>query len=234
MPLRPAIPADEAILASLCASAFFNGGLFGATIHPYRNEYPDDVAIFWRNWIRGDFAEPRDQIIVCTALENGAEKITGMATWQRQGDDEGAKQAMDEWNEVDPDAWEKVDLSTNRAMDPSKQKLMQEAYPFFKAFWEGNTNGIPRSRNWYLHLCAVHPDYQKQGVGQQLVMWGLDRARRENVHASVLASYLGDAFYLKCGFDDIIGNCTEGEGNPLGRAGVKGGDCLFMWAEERK
>ncbi|KAH7071994.1 acyl-CoA N-acyltransferase [Paraphoma chrysanthemicola] len=234
MPIRPATPADEPALGALLAAAFFDEHLFGHTFHPYRHEYPADVVIFWRNWIRKDFAEPRNRIVVCTTLVNGAEKITGTATWTRQGDDEAAKEVIDNWKKVEDREWQNADLSTNRALDPSKQALMKEAYPFFKHLWDGTVNGVPKLQNWYLHLCGVHPEHQKQGVGQQLVHWGLDRAREEGVHASVLASDGNDKFYLRCGFDEVIGNCTEGEGNPLGREGVKGGDCLFMWAGDKK
>lgn len=74
------------------------------------------------------------------------------------------------------------------------------------------------------------PDYQGQGYGRELVKWGLQRAEEENVHGSVMASEGNDNFYLRCGFDEIVGNACEGEGNPLN--GVKGGNILFKWPKK--
>lgn len=75
----------------------------------------------------------------------------------------------------------------------------------------------------------MNPSFQKRGFGYDLVGWGLQRAREENVHASVTASEGNVNFYLRCGFDEVVGNCTQGEGNPLRLAHVAGGDVLFMW-----
>jgi predicted N-acetyltransferase YhbS len=85
-----------------------------------------------------------------------------------------------------------------------------------------------RAENWYLALLAVHPAYQGHGFGRELVEWGIRAADEERVCASVLSSEGNDDFYLKCGFDERVGNATEGEGNPL--RGVKGGSILFRWA----
>lgn len=97
MPIRYAIPADEPAISALCTTAFFDEGLFGSCIHPYRRQYPDDVQIFWHETIRKYFATRGDLIIVTTRTEKDEEKIAGVAVWQRQGDDEGAKKAKEEW-----------------------------------------------------------------------------------------------------------------------------------------
>lgn len=105
---------------------------------------------------------------------------------------------------------------------------MNDSYPFFKHHWDGD-----RKNNWYLDLCGVHPDYAGKRLGQALVGWGLDRAREEGIHASVTASKGNERFYLRCGFDEVVGNCTQGEGNPLSKAGVEGGDVLFMFPKQK-
>jgi GNAT superfamily N-acetyltransferase len=232
--IRPATPADEPAIVAVNTSAFFEEGLLGACIHPHRHQYPADVAIFFHARIRADFHEPRNRLIVATVTENGAEKIAGAATWQRQGDDSGAQKIIEEWEGPGPDAFAALERTQNRAIDPSKANILAEAYPFFKYHWDPITNGLPRKHNWYLRVCAVHKDYAGRGIGRELVQWGLDRAREENVHASVTSSYENEKFYLRCGYDEIVGNCSEGEGNPLAETGVPGGDILFMWAKERK
>ena len=111
-------------------------------------------------------------------------------------------------------------LYPNRALDSSKANLFELSIPYWKHHWDGE-----RQENWYLSLCAVHPDYQGKGFGRELVEWGLKQAESENVHASVMSSNGSDGFYLRCGFEEIVGNATDGEGNPL--TGIKGGSILF-------
>jgi GNAT superfamily N-acetyltransferase len=229
MPIRLATPADELAIAVLCTSAFFDEELFGDTVHPYRHQYPDHVLPFWHARMRQFLSDRRSIVIVATVEDAGVEKIAGMATWQRQGDDEGAQKIMHAWKDHGLPPLPEVQ---NRAIDPTKRTILQDAYPYFKYHWDATTNGIPRSQNWYLNLCAIGPAHQKRGIGQVLVAWGLERARQENVHASTISSYQNEKFYLRCGFDDIVGNCREGEDNPLRIAGVKGGEILFMWARE--
>lgn len=57
----------------------------------------------------------------------------------------------------------------------------------------------------------------------------VERAREEDIHASVLASDGATNFYLKCGFEEVVGNASRkgGEANPMVRANVKVGDMLF-------
>jgi GNAT superfamily N-acetyltransferase len=118
-------------------------------------------------------------------------------------------------------------LYPNRALDPSTLNLLTSSLPFSAHYWSED-----RSENWYLGLCAIHPSHQGGGFGRELVEWGIREADNEGVHASVMSSEGNDGFYLRCGFDEIVGNATEGAGNPL--AGVKGGNILFRWPRSQK
>ncbi|KAF2849725.1 hypothetical protein T440DRAFT_355844, partial [Plenodomus tracheiphilus IPT5] len=209
MPVRLATPADEPSLAALCTSAFFDEALFGNTIHPYRHQYPDDVQIFWHESIRKYFATPGNVVLAATRTNgNGEEVVTGVAVWERQGTDQGAKRVKEEW--VDYGPFPPLSTTTNRALDPAKRNVLDASMPFSAHLWSGE-----RANNWYLSLCGIHPDYQGKGVGRELVAWGLEKARQEGVHASVIASEGNDTFYLRCGFDEVVGDATSGEGNPL-------------------
>ncbi|CAO2653634.1 Nn.00g030450.m01.CDS01 [Neocucurbitaria sp. VM-36] len=229
MPIRYATPEDEAAIVSTCTTAFFDEPLFGSLMHPYRHEYPEDVKIFWHEKTREEWRKPSNKIIVATASDAGEELVVGFAVWQRQGDDDGTKKVEKEWADVGQHAFPPLPTTVNRALDPSTRTILEDSFPYFSHHWSPSTNSVPRSRNWYLALCCVHPSYEHRGFGRELVLWGLDKAREEGVHASVLASYTNDPFYLRCGFDEVVGECTEGEGNPLRE--VKGGSIIFMWAK---
>lgn len=53
---------------------------------------------------------------------------------------------------------------------------------------------------WHLAFLCVSPKYQRRGIGGLLIDWGLDKAARESVPASVEASPAGEALYQRKGF----------------------------------
>lgn len=81
-------------------------------------------------------------------------------------------------------------------------------------------------RFWHLAALGVDPAAQRRGVGSRLVGWGLERAGREGLPATLEASARGRRLYAKCGFAVLErAPITEGvEGvamvwEPVGREG---------------
>lgn len=226
MRLRHACPEDEPSMAAICTRAFFNDDLFGRVIHPLRHAYPDDVQTYWQESLRHYWASPRIRMLVAVAEPSRGQDqdtIIGVAVWERQGEDEGAHKVMEEFS--DPGTWPALSSTQNRALDPSKKTILQDAETYSNPYWAGS-----RATNWYLVLCCVDPQSQQRGCGRLLTNWGIERARKEGIHASVIASDGSTDFYLKCGFDEVVGNASRagGEANPMTRVNVKGGDVLFM------
>ena len=56
---------------------------------------------------------------------------------------------------------------------------------------------------WYLKVLAVHPEYQRKGVGAALVDWGLKHARERGEKAYLEATPFGKGLYLKKGFTTV-------------------------------
>jgi predicted N-acetyltransferase YhbS len=56
---------------------------------------------------------------------------------------------------------------------------------------------------WFLATLAVDPKFQRCGIGQQLVQWGLHQALSEKVPVGLEASVKGTALYEKLGFQSI-------------------------------
>lgn len=100
MPIRHATPLDEPAMVKTCAAAWFNEALFGPLMHPYRDEYPEDVEIYWHEKIRTQWKNPHNKIFVATTTEAGKETVVGVAVWQRQGDDAETKKVESEWVDV--------------------------------------------------------------------------------------------------------------------------------------
>lgn len=236
MHLRPAQPSDEPAIVSLCARAFYNEDLFGRVMHPHRDQYPEDLEIYWRAVVRRDWANPRNRVFVVVRRsesqppqngdKNEEDEVVGMAIWQRQGDDATAQKIIQEHTDPTP-LFAHVAPRQNRAADPSKKDHLANSAKYTQHYWSG-----VHSENWYLSLCAVDPAHAGRGYGRLLVQWGLERAREEGVDASVVSSEGSPPFYLRCGFDEVVGNAHEGEGNPLKVDAVRGGDILFMWGKK--
>ena len=98
----------------------------------------------------------------------------------------------------------------NRAADPEMHNIIANVFSFTTHLWSGT-----RATGWYLNFLAVKPAYQNRGYGRALVAWGVERAKQENVAASVCSGKGRETFYQKCGFDVQAGKITDGEGNPL-------------------
>ena len=109
----------------------------------------------------------------------------------------------------------------NRAADPEMSNMASVITPIIAHFWSGS-----RRTGWYLNFLAVDPAYQNQRYGSSLVEWGVQRAKKENVVASVISGEGRDDFYKRCGLNIVVGNSTEGEGNPL-KGKTDGGTILF-------
>lgn len=57
-------------------------------------------------------------------------------------------------------------------------------------------------------------------------MWGIERAKQENIAASVISGVRKLAFYRTCVFEIQDGQVSDGEGNPL--KGKRGGRILLF------
>ena len=64
---------------------------------------------------------------------------------------------------------------------------------------------------WQLQILVVHPDHQKNGVGTDLLQWGLKQVQERGEKVYVEASIPGKQLYSKNGFD-VVGEMTVADG----------------------
>ncbi|EXJ81556.1 hypothetical protein A1O1_07620 [Capronia coronata CBS 617.96] len=54
-----------------------------------------------------------------------------------------------------------------------------------------------------LHRLIVHPDLQRQGIGQKLLDWGIEKADQESLVAFLFARPAGSRLYERNGWKTI-------------------------------
>lgn len=65
-------------------------------------------------------------------------------------------------------------------------------YPFFEDI----------AHYWELEMLAIHPAYQRQGLGSTLLRWGMDQAFLHQLPVVVAATVNGEHMYRKHGFKE--------------------------------
>ncbi|KIY01549.1 uncharacterized protein Z520_03101 [Fonsecaea multimorphosa CBS 102226] len=63
---------------------------------------------------------------------------------------------------------------------------------------------IRGKRHLYLHWLSIHPSYQRQGIGQKLLDWGIEVADRENIVAWLFARPAGIRLYERNGWKAVL------------------------------
>ncbi|KAJ4148700.1 hypothetical protein NW765_017567 [Fusarium oxysporum] len=204
-------------IAHIMSEAFWKDNRFGEPHTPHRNEYPDDVHLYWLRRARVNFWDYRWRWLVAVAKdESGQEVIAGIAQWARL--EMGAKS-------LSAGIW----ILVRNLLKPLSSIAMNIHA------WSGHiriskTYGAKkRAESWYLEGLAVRPDFQGRNVGRKLVQWGLEQAEAEGICASVVSAFGADEFYKKCEFDEQYGSARQGEGNPL--ADVESANMFWKWPE---
>ncbi|KAJ4137167.1 hypothetical protein NW768_002748 [Fusarium equiseti] len=227
--LRDAHYSELPEVARVMSRAFWKDELFGDLIHPHREQYPEDVDLYWLRRARVVFWDYRWRLIVAVSKDqSGKESIVGIAQWERLGN--GGKKlecsTLDPRNLLKPLSSLAMTVHArvypNRAADPAQEDAVERAYPCFDSIWSGK-----RAESWYLAALAVRPGFHGRGVGRKLVQWGMEKAQEEKVCASLAAVDGTEEFYMKCGFAEQFGSAKSGEGNPL--RDVPGALMFWYW-----
>lgn len=105
------------------------------------------------------------------------------------------KDSLEDW--IYPSWWE------NNVRHKEYYKVQQECVENFLGY-------AKLDETWYLTQLAVHPGFQRRGVGDALVTWGLNQAGSRGEKVYLEASEFGIGLYLRKGFV-ALGNLAVGE-----------------------
>ena len=228
MSVRDATYEDLLPASKVLAAAFRDERLFGGLFHPRREEFPDDMYLFFLQKLRVDWARtssPDMRILLAHPPQDPA-AIAGVAIWTRKratpvadSEEVAAKvKEMEAFNAAEA-------LSQpNRAADPTHHNILAASEKFIKHHWSGS-----RAESWYLDLLGVDPKQGGHGYGKLLTRYGFELARAQGVGASVISARDRESFYTALGFDVTVGTVRDfgGEENPFVSRPELGGTVHF-------
>lgn len=148
----------------------------------------------WQSIKTNQDGDPNTVILKATGtLATGRRVVVGMAIWQQASFIEG---------HGDPPT---DDLgSALDGLDPVEQRFAKQ---MFKSLWRRRIEYTKEKAKtdspaiFVLDICAVDPAWQRRGIAQKLVQWGLDEAkRRGNIECTTEGSGMGRALYQRLGF----------------------------------
>jgi len=75
-------------VARVMSLAFWDDHIFGALIHPHRDQYPLDSDLYWLRRARVNFWDYRYKFLVAVVPDErgaGSDRVVGIAQWERLG-----------------------------------------------------------------------------------------------------------------------------------------------------
>ncbi|KAB8263599.1 acyl-CoA N-acyltransferase [Aspergillus pseudonomiae] len=208
--LRPAVSQDLPAIAEVAAQSMLDDELF-AFLCPRRREYYSDYRQSFLRRLRAKLTSPGWVVIVAVAersMDADSCPILGYCVWERIGDT--AEESTKQWKETSNSGWwARVQellgnasehfvtrLYPDRSVDVSRlaryNALTIECFPY---------DDFPEL--WFLSTLAVHPAYQRQGIGRRLVEWGLEHATWDGTPVGLEASAKGTSLYQSLGFQVV-------------------------------
>ncbi|KAE8343065.1 hypothetical protein BDV24DRAFT_161883 [Aspergillus arachidicola] len=211
--LRPAVSQDLPSIAEVAAQSMLDDELF-AFLCPRRREFYSDYRQSFLRRLRAKLKSPGWVVIVAVgnsgtrSVEADSWPILGYCVWERIGDT--AEESTKRWKETSNNSWwTRVQelfgnvsehfvtrLYPDRSVDASRlaryNALTIECFPY---------NDFPEL--WFLSTLAVHPAYQRQGIGRRLIEWGLKQATWDGTPVGLEASAKGTHLYQSLGFQIV-------------------------------
>ncbi|KIX05865.1 uncharacterized protein Z518_03838 [Rhinocladiella mackenziei CBS 650.93] len=130
---------------------------------------------------------PKKEMVESSTLEAG---VSNVATSEAGDQDEG----------------EAVGIADQEASKPVYPNPDAELLRKLSNSYIGTIRG---KRHLFLHRLMVHPSYQRQGIGQRLLDWGIETADRENIVSWLFSRPAGSRLYERNGWKEVLATEVE-------------------------
>lgn len=155
-----------------------------------------DLVKRWQNVKTNKDGKPNTVFLKATLpdpADASSTRIVGMAIWQQAS-------FVDGYGDIPTD-----DMGDSlQRLDPTEARFGAQ---MFSSLWRRRIAYAREKASadppaiFVLDMCCVHPDFQRRGIAQKLVQWGLDEAKkRGDLECTTEASSMGRGAYKKLGF----------------------------------
>ncbi|KAJ5527165.1 acetyltransferase [Penicillium frequentans] len=155
----------------------------------------DGVIVGWACWLRKEKEKPERATSINMADTNAKEAPTSMKGAENSAPTAGSDAANRSITKSVPSQALQHDAPDTPTRVVGRQ-MRSDSMKWEAHFMKG-------ARYLILQALAVNPDDQRQGVGSQLVKWGVERADEERIACWCHASPAGNQLYLKSGFQEL-------------------------------
>lgn len=176
-------------------------------LSPLMEKYPDDAYQGWYQRMIIRWLNPQNLCFVACP-SSSPEAVVGEIVLARFGDDKGAKQQIASRKTMWLTSllwYYKLKFQIlnyfwpDRALDPvALKKFLSWVEIDEKEHWSTDPQ---RKNRWHVVSCAVHPDWQRKGIGMKMMEEVIWRAQKEGVIIGLEATSEGEQLYRKCGFE---------------------------------
>ncbi|KAK6005908.1 hypothetical protein QM012_007550 [Aureobasidium pullulans] len=158
----------------------------------------------WQNVTRNKSGEPNTVHLKATVPDPnnpGKRVMAGVAIWAQLSMVDGMG------DKPSTDASTAADLDELYPGDGTEQKFLRQCFASFvsqrvETLEKKATTSSPAT--FSLDLCVVDPDFQRRGIANKLVEWGLEEAKnRGGLESTTEGSSMGRLVYQKLGFKPV-------------------------------
>jgi ribosomal protein S18 acetylase RimI-like enzyme len=154
--------------------------------------------------------DPTQYTLKCVDCETG--QVVGMALWDIY---------------LTPSTWRRPEISWLSGEERNRAESL------ISPLWDAREQLWLDKRYLYCHVIAVHPEYQRRGIGQLLMEYGIGVAQKASLPVYIESSQDGMRLYEKLGCQRVREPRNHGV-KDMGQSAVNGFEkgsevVLFVW-----
>jgi ribosomal protein S18 acetylase RimI-like enzyme len=201
MHIRRATLADTAEIATVASNAMLDDEFLG-WLHPYRYEHFGSYRASFLHRTKKRVWAGNAMLVMVTDLDDsdwdGVERIISYMAMKRS---QGVRPPLSFWDAFNLQlAWLEDLYGYYLRMDKSAN------YRNLDAFFESSSSPGPLAgseQNWEIDHLSVDNNFQRRGIGQQMIKKAQTLATEDKLPLILIASVKGAGLYTKCGFKRV-------------------------------